>query len=129
MSTPRIFFKLKDVVPVQFLISSRDICWLKLLKIRCYTLLFVLNSSVGRNRNWTKWSEIGATMFPEIAFSDISFEKILSIKLLEHEMIGVWGTKEVEYIWSRESVALWSFSYFSKSMLKWPNKTVSLFFF
>ena len=56
---------------------------------------------------------------PEIAFSDMPIEKILSIRVLECEVIWVgdviWGTNEVEYIWSRKSAVLWSFSYFSKS--------------
>ena len=41
-------------------------------------------------------------MFPEIAFSDMSIEKILSIRVLEPEMIRVGdvilGTKEVVHI-------------------------------
>ena len=79
-----------------------------------------------------KWSQIHVTMFPEIAFSDMSVEKKLSIRVLECEVIRVgdviWGTKKFEYIWSRKSAVLWSFSYFSKLMLKPPNKTISLFF-
>ena len=49
-------------------------------------------------------------MFPEIAFSDMSIEKILSIRVIECEVIRVgdviWGTKEVECIWSRKSAIL-----------------------
>ena len=41
-------------------------------------------------------------MFPESAFSDMSVEKILSIRVLEREVIRVGevigGTKEVDYI-------------------------------
>ena len=41
-------------------------------------------------------------MFPESAFSDMSVEKILSIRVLELEVIRVGevigGTKEVDYI-------------------------------
>ena len=66
-----------------------------------FLLLFVLSWSIGRNRNWAKWSEIDVTMFPEIAFSDMSVEKILSIRVLECEVIRVgdviWGAKEAEY--------------------------------
>ena len=63
-----------------------------------------------------KWSQSHVTMFPEIAFSDMSVEKKLSIRVLECEVIRVgdviWGTKKFEYIWSRKSAVLWSFSYF-----------------
>ena len=97
-----------------------------------FLLLFVLNWSIGRNGNWAKWSETDVTMFSGITFSDISVEKRLYIRVLECEVIQagdlIWGNKEVEYNWSRKSTVLWSFSYFSKSMLKSPNKTISLFF-
>ena len=97
-----------------------------------FLLLFVLNWLIGRNRNWAKWSEIDVTMFLEISFSDMSVEKVLSIRVPECEVIRVgdviWGTKEFEYFWSRKSVVLRSFLYFSKSMLKSPNKTIYLLF-
>ena len=93
-----------------------------------FLILFVLNWSIGRNSNW---SETDVTLFPEIAFSDMFVEKI-SIRVLECEVIRVgdvnWGTKDVQYNWCRKSAVLWSFSYFSKSVLKSPNKTISLFF-
>ena len=134
MSYQRFFSSSRTLFQFRFWISSSNICWLKLLKLRwcMFLLLFVLSWSIGRNRNWAKWSEIDVTMFPEIAFSDMAVEKILSIRVLECEVIRVgdviWGTKEAEYIWSKKSAVLWSFSYFSKSMLKSPSKTISLFF-
>ena len=66
-------------------------------------------------------------MFPEIAFSDMTVEKI-SIRVLECEVIQVdvtWDTKEAEYIWLWKSAVLWYFSYFGKSMLKSQKKTIS----
>ena len=95
-------------------------------------LWFLVNWSVGRCRNGVKWSEIDVTMFPDIKFSDMSVENTLSIRVLERKIIQVedviWGTVKVEYIWYLKSDALWSFSFFSKSMLKLPIKTISLFF-
>ena len=74
-----------------------------------FLLLFVLNWSIDRNRNWAKWSEIDVTMFSDIALSDISVKKIFSITVLECEVIWVgdviWSTKEIEYIWSWKSAA------------------------
>ena len=126
-----LLFKLKDVVPGQVLNILKEYLLIKTFKVLLIYVLLVLNWSIGRNRNWAKWSEIDVTMFPEIGFSDMSVEKILSIRVLVHEVIQVgdviWGTKEVVYIWSRKSTVLWSFSYFSKSMLKSSNKTISLF--
>ena len=75
-----------------------------------FLLLFVPNWSIDRNRNWAKWSEFDVIMFPEIVFSDMSVKKILSIRVLECEVIQVggviWRTKEAEYIWSRKSVVV-----------------------
>ena len=133
MSCQRLFFSSsRALFQFQFWIFSRNICWLKLLRLRRnMLLLFVLNWSIGRNRNWAKWLEIDVTMFPKITFSDMSVEKILSIWVLERELIRVgdviWGTKEVEYIWCRKYVALWSFSYFSRLRLKSTNKTIFVF--
>ena len=131
MHCQRLLFKLKDVVPGQVLNILKEYLLIKTFKVLLIYVLLVLNWSIGRNRNWAKWSEIDVTMFPEIGFSDMSVEKILSIRVLVHEVIQVgdviWGTKEVVYIWSRKSAVLWSFSYFSKSMLKSSNKTISLF--
>ena len=131
MHCQHLLFKLKDVVPVQVLNILKEYLLIKTFKVLLIYVLLALNWSIGRNRNWAKWSGIDVTMFPETGFSDTSVEKILSIRVLVHEVIQVgdviWGTKEVAYIWSRKSAVLWSFSYFSKSMLKSSNKTISLF--
>ena len=131
MHCQHLLFKLKDVVPVQVLNILKEYLLIKTFKVLLIYVLLALNWSIGRNRNWAKWSGIDVTMFPETGFSDTSVEKILSIRVLVHEVIQVgdviWGTKEVVYIWSRKSAVLWSFSYFSKSMLKSSNKTISLF--
>ena len=126
MSYQHLFFKIKDIVPVQVLNILKEYLLLKLLKLRWCTFLslFVLNWSIARNRNWAKQSEIDVTMFPEIAFSDMTVEKI-SIRVLECEVIQVdvtWDTKEAEYIWLWKSAVLWYFSYFGKSMLKSQKK-------
>ena len=58
-------------------------------------------------------------------------EKILCIRVLECELIRlrdvIWGTSEAKCISSRKYAVLWSFSYFSKSILNSSIKMIPLF--
>ena len=40
-------------------------------------------STLGANKNWGRWSDMVAVMFPDTASHESSLEKILSVRVLE----------------------------------------------
>ena len=77
MSYQCLFLKLKDVVPVQVLNILKEYLLIKTFKVTLIYVLIIVCFKLIRD----------VTMFPEIEFSDKSIEKILSIRVLECEVI------------------------------------------
>ena len=82
---------------------------------------------IGNNRNCARWSDVDVSMLPEMGSSGLSVEKMLSIRLLDFVPIWVgdviWGSKNDEYIWSRNWAVLVSVVYFLKG-LHWNHPLV-----
>ena len=69
----------------RFWISSGNICWLKLLiKLRWYMLLllFVLNWSTGRNRNWVSNQRLMIQCFQKLHFLICPLKRYYLLELL-----------------------------------------------
>ena len=68
-------------------------------------------STLGANKNWGRWSDIVAVMFPDIASNETTLEKILSMRVLEwlviHVGCRIYGIIEFEAIESRNSLVGW----------------------
>ena len=63
-------------------------------------------STSGANKNWGRWSDMDAVMFPDIASHESTFEKIFSVGVLEWlvSLVGckIYGMIEFEDRGSRE---------------------------
>ena len=81
-----------------------------------------LESTLGVNKNWGRWSDMVAVMFPNTASLESTFEKILPMKVLEWlvRLLGckVFGMIQFKARESRYSLVDWSSLYFSKLMLR-----------
>ena len=68
-------------------------------------------STLGANRNWGRWSDVAAVMFPDIASHGSTFEKILSMMVLEWlvSLVGckIYGMIEFKARESRNSLVGW----------------------
>ena len=45
-------------------------------------------STLGANKNWGRWSDMVAVMFPDIASHESTFEKILSMRVSEWALLA-----------------------------------------
>ena len=91
-----------------------------------------LESTFGINKNWGRWSDMVAVMFPKTASLENTFTKILPMKVLEWlvRLVGckVFGIREFKAREPKYLLVDWSSLYFSKLTLKSP-RTKILFFF
>ena len=75
---------------------------------------------------------VNVIMFPQLGSSGLSVEKILSITVYDFVAIRVgdiiWGSKDDEYIWSRNWAVLVFVVYFKRYTLKSPIRMMCLFF-
>ena len=68
-------------------------------------------SIFGAYKNWGRWSDMVAIMFPDIASHESTFEKILSMRVLELLVSlvcsKIYGMIELEARESRKSLVGW----------------------
>ena len=69
-------------------------------------------STLGANKNWDRWSDMVAVIFPDIASHKSTFEKIWSLRVLEW-LVSLVGCKIYEMIEfearkPRNSLVSWS---------------------
>ena len=70
-----------------------------------------LERTFGANKNWGRWSDMAAVMFPDIASHESTFEKILSVRVLKWLVslvsCKIYGMIESEARESRNSLVRW----------------------